>query len=165
MSPAQSRPMTPNGGYSRPITPGGGPGSRPMSPAGGPGQRPQSPAGSRGPSRPGTSQSNRAASPPSHLQQPMPQGSNQPGQFNQAPRPLSPGPVPRSPVTTAPKRSQSPGPYGAQSGPAPMSSEQRRRSNSAGAPIRSQNSPPSSSPLARGDPMAGWRPPRPGQGY
>lgn len=153
------RPMTPNDG--RPMSPAQ---SRPMSPAGGPGARPRSPASSNGPSRPGTAHSNRALSPPSHGQVAMmPQNSNQmaPGQFNQAPRPLSPGPVTRGPNTQQPKRSQSPGPYGASSGPAPMSPNQRRRSNSAGAVQARRNSPPGSSPLGREDPMPGWKPPKP----
>jgi hypothetical protein len=137
---------------------------RPMSPAGGPGPRPKSPASSHGPSRPGTANSNRALSPLSQIPTPiMPHNSNQtaPGQFNQAPRPLSPGAVARSPNPQQPKRSQSPGPYGARTGPSPMTASQRRRSNSAGAVQAKRNSPPGSSPLARGDPMVGWRPPKP----
>ena len=151
--------MTPNGGRS--MSPAHG---RPMSPAGGPGPRPKSPASSNGPSRPGTANSNRPLSPPSPGQViVMPQTSNQmaPGQFNQAPRPLSPGPVARGPHMQQPKRSESPGPYGANSGPAPMSPNQRQRSNSATAVQARRNSPPGASPLGREDPTPGWKPPKP----
>lgn len=146
----------------RPISPAQ---LRPLSPAGGAGPRPKSPASSHGPS-PGTANGGRALSPPGQgpppmmLQRPNPTA---PGQFNQAPRPLSPGPVARSPQpqTRLPQRSQSPGPYGARPGPTPMITNQRRRSNSASAIQARRASPPGSSPLARGDPMAGWRPPKP----
>ncbi len=166
------RPMTPNGGRSMSPVQG-----RPMSPAVGPGPRPQSPASSNGASRPGTAHSNRALSPLSPGQGAMmPQNSKQmaPGQFNQAPRPLSPGPVTRGPNMQQPPRSQppgpsmqqpirsqSPGPYGAKSGPAPMSTSQRRRSNSTGAVQARRDSPPGSSPLGREDAMPGWKPPKP----
>ena len=51
-----------------------------------------------------------------------------PGAYNQAPRPLSPGPRPGQ------KRSMSPGPYGPGGYQKPMMpASQRQRSNSAGA--------------------------------
>lgn len=159
MSPAQVRPGSP--GQGRPMSPSQG---RPGSPALGPGPRPKSPASSLGPSRPGTANSNRPLSPPTLAPLPMmPQNANQmtPGQFNQAPRPLSPGPIGRSPNPQQSKRSQSPGPYGARTGPASMSTNQRRRSNSTGAVQARRNSPPGTSPLGRLDPMPGWIPPKP----
>jgi hypothetical protein len=92
----------------------GPPQGRPMSP--------MTPTGARGPPRmaPQHQQNNSSASI---------------NQFNQGPRPLSPGPGPRS----SPKpRSQSPGPYGAQ-GPRSMAPPgQRRRSNSAGGVLMPQ---------------------------
>lgn len=156
------RPMSP-----RPMSPASGSGPRPSSPAGHGSPRPATPNGNHGPSRPGTANSNRSLSPRvqgSHSMMPPKSNPTSPGQFNQAPRPLSPGPVGRGAVSQEPKRSQSPGPYGAQAGPNPMTTDQRRRSNSAGAAQAKRNSPTNSSPLAREDPMPGWKPPKPQNG-
>jgi cbb3-type cytochrome oxidase subunit 3 len=92
----------------------GPPQGRPMSP--------MTPPGARGPPRMA----------PQHRQNDSSASINQ---FNQGPRPLSPGPAPRP----SPKpRSQSPGPYGAQ-GPRSMAPPgQRRRSNSAGGVLMPQ---------------------------
>lgn len=127
MSP-EPRPMSPNtaAGFSNPPPrPQQG---RPVSPANG---RPMSPAGGPGP---------RAMSP---------------GIYNRAPRPLSPGPMPRPQQG---KRSMSPGPYGAGGMQKPMTPvSQRRRSNSAGAlGVRERrNSPPGPSPLRGAGPAPG----------
>ena len=160
MSPVPGRPLSP--GQARPMTPTQG---RPRSPASGAGPRPNSPAGSsHGPSRPGTANGNRSMSPLGPNQHSMPQSSPiqmAPGQFNQAPRPLSPGPVARNANPQQPKRSQSPGPYGASQGPKPMTTDQRRRSNSTSAVQAKRISPTSSGAQGCEDPMPGWRPPKP----
>jgi cbb3-type cytochrome oxidase subunit 3 len=123
MSPAMG---PPNGR----MSPAMGPPNGRMSPATGrpgpPQARPMSPAGARGPPRmaPQHSQNNSSASI---------------NQFNQGPRPLSPGPGPRGPATPRGQRSQSPGPYGANQGPRSMAPpNQRRRSNSAGGVLMPQ---------------------------
>lgn len=120
MSPAMGTPSgrnspafgPPNGRMSPAMGRPAPPQARPMSP--------MTPAGARGPPRmaPQHQQNNSSASI---------------NQFNQGPRPLSPGPRP------SPKpRSQSPGPYGAQ-GPRSMAPPgQRRRSNSAGGVLMPQ---------------------------
>jgi hypothetical protein len=134
-SPAMNRPMSP--GMGRPMSPG------PMSPAGGP-MRPMSPGGRQ--MRPMSPANGRGPGP--HHGPPGGRGPNRPmspGGFNQAPRPLSPGPL-----RGTPKRSQSPGPYGA-AGPLPMpSAPMRRRSNSASAFQERRMSPPGPSKLGPG---------------
>ena len=117
---SMSRPMSPAGGPQRPMSPMG----RPMSPGGramSPMGRPMSPGGMRGPMSPG---------------------------FNQAPRPMSPGP--RGGPSN---RSMSPGPYGGRNGPPPMAAVTRRRSNSASNSREKRNSPAGPSKLGPG---AGW---------
>ncbi|RMZ87911.1 hypothetical protein DV736_g4863, partial [Chaetothyriales sp. CBS 134916] len=137
-----AKPSKPKPSHLNQYARGPGPHSRPMSPAGA--SRPMSPANRNGRSaspgmgRPmspgmGRSMSPDAGRPMGPLRRipgrPMSPAQNppmSPGAFNQAPRPLSPGPRPY-------KRSESPGPYGV-NGPTPMHDvEQRRRSNSASA--------------------------------
>ena len=161
MSPATgpgSRPMTPNGGPGpRPMSPARGPGSRPLTPTGGPGHRfngppPMSPGGPR-------MRANSSAAPSTH---PM---SASCAPYNQTPRPLSPGPIAGSPRTLRPQqqRSMSPGPYGGGARPGKMvAANQRRRSNSVSAlDVRERrNTPPGPSPLGGSAPPPGWVPPR-----
>ena len=141
------RPMSP-GMQGRPMSPGMQ--GRPMSPAGRPG-RPMSPAGMQG--RPVSPAQRRPMNGPP-MNGPLRGGPGRPMSpeafgYNQAPRPLSPGPRPQ-------QRSQSPGPYGAR-GPMPMAGQQRRRSNSASA-MNVQDrrmSPPGPSNLGPGGRPAG----------
>ena len=118
---------------------GQGPNGR-MSPAM---NRPMSPANARGAPRNGS---------PTQQYSPASTGS-----FNQAPRPLSPGPH-----RPQQKRSMSPGPYGPGAGPRPMTPpNQRRRSNSAGAPLRGQGGRQSPGPSKLGPGNgAAWPPAR-----
>lgn len=122
MSPAMG---PPNGRMSPSVGPPNGRMSPAMGRPGPPQGRPMSPAGARGPPRmaPQYQQNNPSVSI---------------NQFNQGPRPLSPGPGPRGPAPRG-QRSQSPGPYGANQGPRSMAPPgQRRRSNSAGGVLMPQ---------------------------
>ncbi|KAJ9614473.1 hypothetical protein H2200_002610 [Cladophialophora chaetospira] len=136
-----ARPI-PGGPPPRPMSPAGGPMSRPMSPAGGP-PRPMSPAGRSMSPMGRPMQGGRPMSPagrrPVDMRRPMSPG------FNQAPRPMSPGPRPGQP------RSMSPGPYGpGRNGPPPMATVKRQRSNSASHVREKRNSPAGPSKLGTG---------------
>lgn len=146
----------------RPLSPAQ---SRPMLPSGSSGSRPNSPATNNRPPPSAAANSNGALSPLGQSSQPM-MGERfyqSSGQFNQAPRPLPAGLPDRSPQAQPqqPKRSLSPGPYGARAGPTPMTTSSRRRSKSVNAVQVGLGSPHGSSPLARSDPMTGWVPPKP----
>ena len=152
--------MAPKG---RPTSPAQ---SHPLSPSGSSGPRPNSPAINNRPPRTGTANSNRALSPLGQSPQPM-MGQRlyqSPGQFNQAPRPLWPGPDAGSPQAQPqqPIRSLSPGPYGASAGPTPMiTTSTRRRSKSLNAVRVTRDSSLGSSPSGHSHPMTGWTPPKP----
>ncbi|KIV83039.1 hypothetical protein PV11_05099 [Exophiala sideris] len=131
--------------YARPSAPG--PNAPPMSPAGGP-RNFSAPRPVGAPGRPispaGHSRSTSAAGPQmppaARSMSPARAMSPGPGHFNQAPRPLSPGPRPQQ------KRSMSPTP----SRSTPMADVSRRRSNSASIVREKRNSPVGPSKLGPG---------------
>ena len=107
---------------------------------------------------PATGYSPKATSPPSQ------QRSAIPGAFDQVQRPLSPGTITGKP-RQIPKRSISPGPYGAgaRARQAALHTE-RRRSNSTGA-LNMQNRGNTPADIGRlsGRSQPGWRPPQSGR--